>query len=40
MMVQVQNDHLLMMILFFNAIILPGIILWFDDRNVHHNGKR
>ncbi len=35
MTVNVQNDQLLMMILFFNAIILPGIVLWFDDGNVH-----
>ncbi len=39
-MVYAQDDHLLLMILFFTAIILPGIVLWFDDAAIHELSRK
>jgi hypothetical protein len=36
MMLQVQDDNTLMMIFMAIAIIIPGIVLWFDDSKFHN----
>lgn len=35
MMVQVQNDQFLLFVYIAIVMIVPGIVLWFDDGEVH-----
>lgn len=36
MMVQAQNDQFLMLIFLAIAIVIPGIVLFFDDGKIHN----
>jgi len=39
MMTQAFDDQLLAIIYFSIVIIVPGIVLWFDDGKIHSNQK-
>jgi len=36
MMVQAQDEQLLMLIYLAIALLIPGIVLWFDDGITHN----
>lgn len=40
MMVQAQNDQFLLLVFIAIAIIIPAVVLWFDDGSIHSVGKR
>jgi len=40
MMVQAQNDQVLWFIFIAIIMLIPGIVLWFDDRKIHENSKK
>ncbi len=39
MMIQGHDDHLLAIIFFCVAVVIPGLVLWFDDGKIHANQK-
>jgi hypothetical protein len=36
MMVQAQDEQTLMLIYLAIALIIPGLVLWFDDSKIHN----
>ncbi len=40
MMVQAQNDQFLMLVFFAIAIIIPGLVILFDDGAIHSSAKK
>ncbi len=39
MIEQAQNDQFLLFVYFAIIIVIPAIVLWFDDGKIHANQK-